>query len=192
VTPDCLQWDKINGDATLLTGLQSGAFDWVYSSHCLEHLADPTAALTRWWELVRSGGYLIVLVPDEDLYEQGIWPSSFNQEHKTTWTTWKAPGDSWSPVSRNLRDELQVLPGGELCSLRFLNAGYRWDLHRKVQLSAYVESMEVAKRIEAAQVVDSAALGDASLPLLGFFPIDQSSNPFGAEVSVEGIVRKVM
>ena len=36
VTPDCTRWDRPN-DAHELRG----SFDWVYSSHCLEHLEDP-------------------------------------------------------------------------------------------------------------------------------------------------------
>jgi hypothetical protein len=43
---------------------------------------DPEAALRQWWALVRPGGYLVVVVPHEDLYEQGMWPSAFNSDHK--------------------------------------------------------------------------------------------------------------
>ena len=50
-------------------------FDFVFSSHCLEHMQDPVKcpSLRDWWQLVRPGGVLIVIVPDEDLYEQGIF-----------------------------------------------------------------------------------------------------------------------
>ena len=60
------------------------AYDAVCSSHCLEHMRDVPAALTQWWALVRKGGYLVLVVPDEDLYEQGGWPSLFNSDHKAT------------------------------------------------------------------------------------------------------------
>ena len=75
VTPECMRWDKDQGDAHDLAGLMDAQFDWVYSSHCLEHLSHPHRALRRWWEVLRPGGYLLVVVPDEDLYEQGVWPS---------------------------------------------------------------------------------------------------------------------
>jgi hypothetical protein len=44
------------------------------------------------------------LIPDEDLYEQGIWPSQFNADHKHTFTIYKSK--SWSPVSINVLDML--------------------------------------------------------------------------------------
>jgi hypothetical protein len=47
-------------------------------------MANPESALSQWWSLVKPGGYLIVVVPHEDLYEQGIWPSRFNSDHKAT------------------------------------------------------------------------------------------------------------
>ena len=47
---------------------------------------DPRSAIIDWYQLVKPGGYLIILVPDKDLYEQGAWPSMFNSEHKWTFT----------------------------------------------------------------------------------------------------------
>ena len=45
-------------------------------------MRDPRAALARWWAVVKPGGYLIVVVPDARLYEQGIWPPVWNPDHK--------------------------------------------------------------------------------------------------------------
>lgn len=69
----CRSWDSKHGDgdAAKLEGLSKGALDYVYSSHCLEHLANPVLALKRWVEVVKKGGYLYVAVPDYDLYEGG-------------------------------------------------------------------------------------------------------------------------
>jgi hypothetical protein len=44
-------------------------------------------ALARWWELVRPGGFLVFTVPDEAMYEQGVWPSTFNTDHKWSFRT---------------------------------------------------------------------------------------------------------
>ncbi|MEO8627334.1 MAG: SAM-dependent methyltransferase, partial [Betaproteobacteria bacterium] len=44
--------------------------------------------------------HLVVTVPDEDLYEQGIFPSTFNGDHKWTFTMYKPK--SWSPKSVNV------------------------------------------------------------------------------------------
>jgi SAM-dependent methyltransferase len=95
-------FDTPDGDAQLLGKHPDNRFDFLHSSHCLEHLRDPYEGLRNWVRVVRPGGYLIVLVPDEDLYEQGVWPSTFNRDHKHTFTIYKSR--SWSPVSVNLTD----------------------------------------------------------------------------------------
>jgi D-glycero-D-manno-heptose 1,7-bisphosphate phosphatase len=107
---DVVHFDREHGDASRIDEYLSRKFDYVWSSHCLEHLDDPTDALRRWWSLVKPGGYLIVVVPDEDLYEQGYYPSRLNGDHRSTFTLSSRP--SWSPVSHNLRTELDRL-GGE-------------------------------------------------------------------------------
>ena len=80
------EWDVQDGDATTLPGLAPESFDFVYSSHCLEHLEYPGPAVARWWEVVRPGGYLILVVPDFEMYERGKWPSRIQPDgHKTRW-----------------------------------------------------------------------------------------------------------
>jgi SAM-dependent methyltransferase len=93
-------FDKPDGDAQLLAKHPDATFDFVHSSHCLEHMRDPLEALRNWLRVLRPGGYAVVMVPDEDMYEQGIWPSTFNDDHKFTFTIYKTK--SWSPVSVNL------------------------------------------------------------------------------------------
>src|SRR5438477_4987759 len=97
-------WDVQDGDAQLMAGVPEDEFDFVHSSHCLEHLHDPKAALVRWVRIVRPGGFLIVTVPDEDLYEKGHWPSRYNVDHKWTFTV-HTPQSS-SPRSLNVLDLL--------------------------------------------------------------------------------------
>jgi SAM-dependent methyltransferase len=69
----CRVWDRKqgDGDARYLSGVAEESLDYVYSSHCLEHLPDPIGALKRWIEVVKPAGYLYVVVPDYDLYEGG-------------------------------------------------------------------------------------------------------------------------
>lgn len=122
VTPDVCRFDQDQGDANCITRYVHEQFDFVYSSHCLEHMRDPRAALREWWQLVRPGGHLFFIVPDEDLYEQGVFPSRFNPDHKATFTISKAR--SWSPVSFNVLDLARELPGGEIVSLELQDAGY--------------------------------------------------------------------
>ncbi len=95
-------WDIDDGDAQYLQGVPDKSFDFVHASHCLEHMGDVREALTNWARVVRPGGFIIVTVPDEDLYELGQWPSRFNSDHKWTFTICKT--SSWSPRSINLVD----------------------------------------------------------------------------------------
>lgn len=122
ITPYCLAWDREQGDAQTLPGVAPESFDWVYSSHCLEDLPDPRSALLRWWEVLRPGGHLLVVVPDEDLYEQGFFPSRFNPAHRWTFTIHKSA--SWSPVSLNLTELVAPLPNHRTLWLRTCDAGY--------------------------------------------------------------------
>jgi SAM-dependent methyltransferase len=80
-----------HGDATFMENVPDGKYDFLVSSHCLEHLASPTAALTNWARIIRPGGFLIVTVPDEWLYEGARWPSRYNPDHKSSFTLRSAP-----------------------------------------------------------------------------------------------------
>lgn len=122
-------WDWEDGDAQYLEGIADGSFGFAHSSHCLEHLVDPEEGLSNWFRVVREGGYLVLTVPDEDLYEQGVFPSSFNRDHKWTFTIFKT--DSWSNRSINLLDIVRTLgPDAEPVRIEQLSANYRFDLPR--------------------------------------------------------------
>jgi SAM-dependent methyltransferase len=93
-------YDAPQGDAQKLANVDDASFDFLFSSHCLEHMRDPVEALGNWIRVIRPGGHLVISVPDEDLYEQGVFPSTFNNDHKMTFTLCKKI--SWSPVSVNV------------------------------------------------------------------------------------------
>jgi SAM-dependent methyltransferase len=97
-------WDLADGDAQTMTGVGDGTYDFVHSSHCLEHMRDVREALTNWIRIVKPAGYLVITVPDEDLYEHGLWPSRFNPDHKWSFTIHK--NRSKVPRSVNLIDLL--------------------------------------------------------------------------------------
>ena len=117
-------FDKEQGDAQYLSESRSVPYDFLYSSHCLEHLVDPWDALADWCNCVKVGGRLIVVVPEEDMYEQGVWPSRYNGDHKHTFTMYKSK--SWSPVSVNVLDLVSFVSDvAECVSVRKLDATYR-------------------------------------------------------------------
>lgn len=51
-------------EAVGLTGLANEAYDFILSAHCLEHVANPLAALREWRRVTRPGGHLILVLPD--------------------------------------------------------------------------------------------------------------------------------
>lgn len=50
--------------------------DAVHSSHCLEHIANPGQVLAEWFRVLRIGGFMIVTVPHQQLYERKPLPTS--------------------------------------------------------------------------------------------------------------------
>jgi SAM-dependent methyltransferase len=59
--PPGRQWLR---EATSLAGIADGAFEFVLSSHCLEHLANPLEALREWRRVTAKTGHLVLIVPD--------------------------------------------------------------------------------------------------------------------------------
>lgn len=50
-------------EATNLSQIPTGTYDFVLSSHMLEHTANPLRALREWARVVREGGTLVVIIP---------------------------------------------------------------------------------------------------------------------------------
>lgn len=133
----CRPWDVEDGDAELLASLPDESLDFVHSSHCLEHMQNPQAALRNWLRVIKPGGHLVVLVPDEDMYEQGMFPSTFNYDHKWTFTAHKVK--SWSGKSINLTGMLaEVADRAQIIKLEQLDATFRFNLGRFDQTSTPV------------------------------------------------------
>jgi SAM-dependent methyltransferase len=122
-------WDLDDGDAQHMASLPDESVDFVFSSHCLEHLHDPREGFTNWFRILRPGGHVVVTIPDEDLYEQGVWPSTFNKDHKHTFTLNKTK--SWSGASINVIDLILVLgPYADVKKIEVIDESYRFDLPR--------------------------------------------------------------
>ena len=116
----------ILGDANTMEGVEDESYDFVHSAHCLEHMHDPWEALLHWWRILKPGGHLIVIVPDEEMYEQGVWPSTFNPDHKASFTTRNT--STWMtflPESRNVLALVVGLPHGRVIRVERLENTYR-------------------------------------------------------------------
>jgi SAM-dependent methyltransferase len=70
---------KDGGDAM---ELPHGQFDYVFSSHCLEHLANPVAALEHWRSRLRPGGVLFLYLPSP---EMRYWRPEHCRKHLHMW-----------------------------------------------------------------------------------------------------------
>lgn len=68
-------------DAARLDIFASQSMDFVYSSHTLEHIEDPAAALKEWWRVLKQGGNLILYLPHKDFYPN-IGQEGANPDHK--------------------------------------------------------------------------------------------------------------
>lgn len=53
-------------EGSTLPGVQPGSYQFILSSHVLEHLANPIQALRRWQELLVRDGHLLLVVPHRD------------------------------------------------------------------------------------------------------------------------------
>lgn len=123
VTP----WDLSNGDAQIMNGVVNNTYDFVHSSHCLEHLQDPYEGIQNWFRILKPGGHLIVMIPDEDLYERGVFPSKSNPDHKWTFSIYKP--SSWSRKSINVTNLLQSLgQSAQILKIELLDATFRPSL----------------------------------------------------------------
>lgn len=123
----CRIWDLNDGDAQFMNGVEDETFDFVVSSHCLEHLNDPILGIGNWFRIIKPGGHLVVTIPEEDLYEQGTWPSDKNLDHKHTFTIYKEK--SWSPNSINVFELLKSLGSkADIRKVQVEDSGYRYQL----------------------------------------------------------------
>ena len=76
---------KDGGDAMNLPSNShsaTGAWDYVFSSHCLEHLANPIAALEHWKASIKPGGVLFLYLPHPDM---AYWKPQNCRKHLHSW-----------------------------------------------------------------------------------------------------------
>ncbi len=192
VCPHAQGFDMEDGDANHLDRyFPPESFNTVHSSHSLEHMHNPEEALNAWWKLVKSGGYLILVVPDEDLYEQGIWPSVFNTDHKSTFRLDKEK--SWSPVSYDIRVLCTALLGGVIVSAQRQSNNFDSSLLFPQHLKAkqkytfwQKKMFSIAKRLPngGLELVKKIQIG---LIKKGY-PFDQTK--YNASAQIEIIVQK--
>lgn len=78
--PGAVPIDAGNGGSAM--ELPEGAWDFIVSSHCLEHVVDPIAALEHWHTRLRPGGVLALYLPHPDMV---YWRPQFCRKHRHSW-----------------------------------------------------------------------------------------------------------
>ena len=99
--------DRGDRDGQFLEEVADGSFNFVHSSHCLEHLENPRAALHNWLRVLKPGGFIVCTIPEELYYEFAKWPSRWNPDHKNSFTMRSMP---LIPTSQNVLQLLWRLP----------------------------------------------------------------------------------
>ena len=119
-------FDIEHGDAQYIDRFIHNEYDFIHSSQCLEHMMEASVAIVNWWKLVKNGGYLIITVPDEDLYEQGHFPSIYNPDHKWTFSIYK--DTSWSSKHINILDLIKVLNNYKVIKIELIDTYYNYNI----------------------------------------------------------------
>ncbi len=78
------------------------SLDAIYSSHCYEHIPDYRAVLRDWYRLLKIGGFLIIVVPHQHLFERKRqMPSRWNPDHQRFYTPRSLLGELESAFDEN-------------------------------------------------------------------------------------------
>lgn len=78
--PGAMVVDLQNGGDAM--ALPEGEYDFVFSSHCLEHLVDPVAALEHWKSRIVPSGCCFLYLPHPDML---YWRTTRNRKHLHMW-----------------------------------------------------------------------------------------------------------
>jgi SAM-dependent methyltransferase len=55
----------IINDATNIQNVENNYYDFCFSSHSLEHIANPLKAIKEWLRIIKKDGYIIIIVPEK-------------------------------------------------------------------------------------------------------------------------------
>ena len=73
--------DLMHGDQA--DDLPDGPWDYIFSSHCLEHVTNPVLVLEHWYERLLPGGTMFAYLPHPDMR---YWRPQFCRKHLHSWT----------------------------------------------------------------------------------------------------------
>ena len=81
--PGSIPIDVTFEDSFHATNLPEAGVDYIFSSHCLEHLPNWVEVLDYWTSVLKPGGVLFLYLPH---YNQEYWRPWYNRRHKVIFT----------------------------------------------------------------------------------------------------------
>lgn len=76
--PGSIAIDSSFADDWHATNLPKSDVDYIFSSHCLEHILDWVNVMDYWYDTLKYGGVLFLYLPD---YSQEYWKPWNNRKH---------------------------------------------------------------------------------------------------------------
>lgn len=88
ILENCDGWDlKTPGYDGKTIPVVDGYYDYVYTSHTLEHISERKEAVREWFRVIKMGGHIVCVVPHQFLYEKKLnLPSNWNGDHRIFFT----------------------------------------------------------------------------------------------------------
>jgi predicted SAM-dependent methyltransferase len=81
--PGSIPIDTSFNDGYHATNLPKKNIDYIFSSHCLEHITNWVETMDYWYETLKNGGVLFLYLPD---YSQVYWRPWNNRKHANIFT----------------------------------------------------------------------------------------------------------
>lgn len=123
----------------IILPFQDESQNYVYSSHCLEHINNHYQSISDWFRVLKVGGYMVIVVPHQYLYEKKHYiPSKWNADHKRFYT----------PASLMQSIESSLIPNSY--RVRLLEDGdrdFNYKLGPEVHSSGQYEILLVIQKI---------------------------------------------
>jgi SAM-dependent methyltransferase len=140
---------------------EDGSQDAVFASHTLEHIDDWQTILADWFRVLKIGGYLVIAVPHQQLYERRAHlPSRFNGNHKRFYM----PSSLMAQIEAAL-----PLASWRLRSLRDIDEGFRYDLPPGAHPKGCYEIELVIEKIAPPSYAQRLVASPQAVALTAFF-----------------------
>lgn len=128
----------------------SAAFDFVFSSHLLEHIEDYKSALKEWWRLIKPNGYMVLYLPHKDFYPN-VGKKGANPDHKHDF------------LPKDISDAMCSIGGWDLIRSDDRNEGSEYSffqVYKKRTDGKHLYSHKAEKPKKTAAIVRYGAFGD--------------------------------